>query len=176
MDEGFIERDGCCLAQLMRDEGTRRAPDGTHVAYRCPAGALTIGYGHNLDANPIEGLDALSCISEAQAREILTADAAAVAGRLDEEIPWWRRLNAPRQAVLLNMAFNMGVGKRAGVNERGERVPGKGLLGFENTLRAVREMLWKDARDGMLASKWAGQVGRRASRLAEQMLKGTWQE
>ena len=37
---------------------------------RCPAGALTIGYGHNLDANPIEGLDALSVISEARAREI----------------------------------------------------------------------------------------------------------
>lgn len=161
MAEQLVERDERCLAQLMRDEGTRRAPDGTHVAYRCPAGALTIGYGHNLDANPIEGLDALSCISEAQAREILTADAAAFAAALDEEIPWWRRLNAPRQAVLLNMAFNMGV---------------DGLLKFKNTLRAVREMRWKDARDGMLASKWAGQVGRRASRLAEQMLKGTWQE
>lgn len=161
MAEQLVERDERCLAQLMRDEGTRRAPDGTHVAYRCPAGALTIGYGHNLDANPIEGLDALSCISEAQAREILTADAAAFAAALDEEIPWWRRLNAPRQAVLLNMAFNMGV---------------DGLLKFKNTLRAVREMRWKDARDGMLASKWAGQVGRRASELAAQMMTGTWQE
>lgn len=156
-----VEQDEKCLAQLMRDEGARRAPDGSHVAYRCPAGALTIGYGHNLDANPIEGLDGLSAISEARAREILTADAAAFAAALDEEIPWWRRLEAPRQAVLLNMAFNMGVA---------------GLLEFRNTLRAVREMRWKDARDGMLASKWAGQVGRRASRLAEQMLKGTWQE
>mgnify|MGYP001546424810 CR=1 FL=1 len=156
-----VEQDEKCLAQLMRDEGTQRAPDGSHVAYRCPAGALTIGYGHNLDANPITGLDGLSAISEAQAREILREDAAAVAAILDEEIPWWRRLNEPRQAVLLNMAFNMGVA---------------GLLKFKNTLRAAREMRWKDARDGMLASKWAGQVGRRASRLAEQMLKGTWQE
>ena len=161
MDEQLIEHNERCLKQLMRDEGTQRAPDGSHVAYRCPAGALTIGYGHNLDANPIEGLGALSCISEARAREILTADAAAFAAALDEEMPWWRRLEAPRQAVLLNMAFNMGL---------------DGLLKFKNTLRAVREMRWKDARDGMLASKWAGQVGRRASRLAEQMLKGTWQE
>lgn len=161
MDEQLIERDERCLAQLMRHEGARRAPDGSHVAYRCPAGALTIGYGHNLDANPIEGLDGLSAISEARAREILTADAAAFAAALDEEIPWWRRLEAPRQAVLLNMAFNMGVA---------------GLLEFRNTLRAVREMRWKDARDGMLASKWAGQVGRRASELAAQMMTGTWQE
>ncbi len=160
MDEQFIERDGRCLAQLMRHEGAKRAPDGTHVAYYCPAGALTIGYGHNLDALPLPGLDELSCISEAQAREILREDAAAAAAILDEELPWWRSLNAPRQAVLLNMAFNMGVA---------------GLLKFKNTLRAVREMRWKDARDGMLASKWAGQVGRRASELAAQMLSGDWQ-
>ena len=83
-----------------------------------------------------------------------------VAAALDEEIPWWRRLNAPRQAVLLDMAFNMGA---------------EGLMSFRRTLRAVREQRWKDARDGMLASKWAGQVGRRASELAEQMMTGEWQ-
>ena len=156
-----IEQSEDFLVRLMRREGAKRAPDGSHVAYRCPAGALTIGYGHNLDANPIEGLDALSVISEARAREILIADAAVFAAALDEEIPWWRRLNAPRQAVLLDMAFNMGA---------------EGLLKFGNTLRAAREMRWKDARDGMLASKWAGQVGRRASELAEQMMTGKWPE
>ncbi|WP_304736858.1 glycoside hydrolase family protein [uncultured Desulfovibrio sp.] len=155
-----IERNEKFLAQLMRHEGTKRAPDGSHVAYRCPAGALTIGYGHNLDANPIDGLNAFSVMSEAQARKILLADVAAFAAALDEKMPWWRRLNAPRQAVLLNMAFNMGM---------------TSLLGFRRTLQAVREQRWKDARDGMLASKWAGQVGRRASELAEQMLTGQWQ-
>ena len=65
-----IEHNEIFLNRLMRHEGAKRAPDGSHVAYRCPAGALTIGYGHNLDANPIEGLDALSVISEARAREI----------------------------------------------------------------------------------------------------------
>ena len=156
-----IEQGEDFLVRLMRHEGAKRAPDGSHVAYRCPAGALTIGYGHNLDANPIEGLDALSVISEARAREILIADADVFAAALDKEIPWWRRLNAPRQAALLDMAFNMGVG---------------GLMSFRRTLRAVREQRWKDARDGMLASKWAGQVGRRASELAEQMMTGEWPE
>lgn len=154
-----IERNERFLTQLMRHEGAKRAPDGSHVAYPCPAGALTIGYGHNLDANPIEGLDAMSAISEERAREILIADAAVSAAALDEKIPWWRRLNAPRQAVILNMAFNLGVA---------------GLLGFRRTLQAVREQRWKDARNGMLVSKWAGQVGRRASELAEQMLSGDW--
>ena len=132
----LIEQNESFLKQLMRHEGTKRAPDGSHVAYRCPAGALTIGYGHNLDANPVKGLNAFSVISEARARKILIADAAVFAAALDKKMPWWRRLNAPRQAV--------------------------------------REQRWKDARDGMLASKWAGQVGRRASELAEQMLTGQW--
>ena len=156
----LIEQNESFLKQLMRHEGTKRAPDGSHVAYRCPAGALTIGYGHNLYANPVKGLNAFSVISEARARKILIADAAVFAAALDKKMPWWRRLNAPRQAVLLNMAFNMGMA---------------GLLGFRRTLQAVREQRWKDARDGMLASKWAGQVGRRASELAEQMLTGQWQ-
>ena len=155
-----IERNEKFLAQLMKHEGAQRAPDGSHEAYRCPAGALTIGYGHNLDANPIDGLDALSVISEAQARKILCADVDIFAAALDEKLPWWRELTEPRQAVLLNMAFNMGVA---------------GLLGFHRTLQAVREQRWKDARDGMLASKWAGQVGRRAPELANQMLTGEWQ-
>lgn len=157
----MIEQDERFLRQLMRHEGSHKDKRGRHVAYRCPAGALTIGYGHNLDALPLPGLDGLSCISEEQARQILREDVCAFAAILDEELPWWRSLNAPRQAVLLNMAFNMGV---------------DGLLKFKNTLRAVREMRWKDARDGMLASKWAGQVGRRAVELSRQMSTGEWQE
>ena len=82
-----------------------------------------------------------------------------MAAALDAKIPWWRKAGEARSAVLLNMAFNMGLA---------------GLLGFHATLQAVREGRWKDARDGMLASKWAGQVGRRASELAEQMVTGEW--
>lgn len=155
-----IEQHEKFLTQLMLHEGAKRASDGSHVAYLCPAGALTIGYGHNLNANPIEGLGSMSSISEARARLILREDAARTAKELDSSLPWWRELGEARQAVLLNMAFNMGE---------------TGLLGFRRTLQAVREQRWKDARDGMLASKWAGQVGRRASELAEQMLTGDWQ-
>lgn len=156
---GRIEENETLLRQLMRHEGTRRDRAGCHIAYRCPVGALTIGYGHNLDANPLPGLGEGSKLDEPRARKILREDLRLLAGELDNALPWWRQLSEARQAVLLNMAFNLGVG---------------GLLGFRRTLQAVREQRWQDARNGMLASKWAGQVGRRASELAEQMLAGDW--
>ncbi len=157
---GRIEENETLLKQLMRHEGAKRDRAGCHVAYRCPAGALTIGYGHNLDARPLAGLGEGAKIDEPRARKILFEDVRMLGVALDRALPWWRKAGEARSAVLLNMAFNMGTA---------------GLLGFRRTLQAVREQRWKDARDGMLASKWAGQVGRRASELAEQMLTGQWQ-
>ncbi|KVE27262.1 lysozyme [Burkholderia singularis] len=75
---------------------------------------------------------------------------------LDRNLPWWRSLDSVRQRVLMNMAFNMG---------------GK-LLTFVNTLAAMKRGDYAAAADGMLASKWAGQVGARATRLAAMMRSG----
>lgn len=68
--------------------------------------------------------------------------------------------NDARQAVLISMAYQMGV---------------DGLAEFKNTLKAVAEKRWQDAKNGMLGSKWARQTPYRASRQAEQMLTGNWQ-
>jgi lysozyme len=76
---------------------------------------------------------------------------------LDKSIPWWRTLTPNRQAVLTNMCFNLGIG---------------GLLGFNNTLAFIASGDWERAANGMLASKWAKQVGRRAIELSELMRKG----
>jgi len=47
-----------------------------------------------------------------------------------------------------------------------------GLLGFKNTLEFTKVGDWERAANGMLASKWAKQVGRRAIELSELMRKG----
>ena len=47
-----VEESAAFLSQLKRHEGEHRE-GGRHVAYRCPAGALTIGWGHNLDARKL---------------------------------------------------------------------------------------------------------------------------
>ncbi len=61
------------------------------------------------------------------------------------------------KSVLLKMCFNLGIG---------------GLLEFNNTLAFIAAGDWERAANGMLASKWAKQVGRRAIELSELMRKG----
>lgn len=148
------------IAQLKRHEGTKRDSSGNHIAYRCTAGALTIGYGHNLDANPVPGINANSKLNDDQANRLLITDVLAVQKSLEANIPWAFKLDPARYAVLVNLAFNIGVG---------------GLLGFKNTLAFIHVGDYKNAASNMLKSKWASQVGKRATELVEQMRSGVWQ-
>ena len=78
--------------------------------------------------------------------------------QLLNEIPdVYNGLDEVRQSVLLNMCFNLGI---------------KGLLEFKNTLAFIDAGDWERAANGMLASKWAKQVGKRAIELSELMRKG----
>lgn len=130
-------------AELIRDEGVKLKP------YRDTVGKLTIGVGRNLDDVGI---------SEAEAAHLLDGDIERTARALDKALPWWRNLDDVRQRVVLNMAFNMGINS---------------LRRFKNTLAAIQAGKYEDAATGMLASKWAQQVGQRAQRLASMMRKGT---
>jgi lysozyme len=135
--------DAQVLAQeLLRDEELRLKP------YRDTVGKLTIGVGRNLEDRGITRDEAL---------ELLEHDITRVAAELDAALPWWRTLSEPRQRVLANMAFNLGT---------------QGLLEFQHTLGLVRAGKYSEASDAMLQSKWAHQVGPRASRLAVMMRDG----
>ena len=129
--------------QLVRHEGLRLKP------YRCTAGKLTIGYGRNLE----------DCgISQSEANVLLDNDIQNCEKQLLDEIPEiYNGLDEIRKSVLLNMCFNLGIG---------------GLLEFNNTLAFIAAGDWERAANGMLASKWAKQVGRRAIELSELMRKG----
>ncbi|WP_294138335.1 glycoside hydrolase family protein [Sphingomonas sp.] len=160
-------------AEVIRDEDERLR------VYRCTSNKQTIGIGRNLDDVGISaaetkalGITTASCIAKGitreQSRALFANDIGRVEADLDRALPWWRTLSDARQRVMLNMTFNMGIGRRAAPGK-----PAKGMLSFEGgTLRAVREGRWADAAKGMLASKWAGQVGARANRLAAMMLAG----
>lgn len=128
--------------QLVIDEGLRLKP------YQDTVGKWTIGVGRNLDDVGI---------SKPEAMMLLGADIDAACAALDKSLPWWRGMSDARQQVLANMCFNLGI----------ER-----LLGFKNTLAAMQAGRYDEAANGMLASKWALQVGQRARRLADMMKKG----
>jgi lysozyme len=115
--------------------------------YRCTAGKLTIGVGRNLDDKGISKKEALVLL-ENDIQECI-ADLAT--------FPWFDRLDSVRQMVLIDFRFNLGPA---------------GFRGFRNTIKAISEQRYGDAADGMLASKWASQVKRRAVRLARMMRTG----
>lgn len=131
--------------QLKRDEGVRLK------VYADSVGKLTIGTGRNLSDVGI---------SESEAMLLLQNDLAAVSIALERAFPWTSGLDEVRRAVLLNMAFNMGVG---------------GLAGFKDFLAKVQSGDYAGAAQAMLQSKWAEQVGSRAQRLSIQMQIGEYQ-
>jgi lysozyme len=122
-------------------------------AYRDSEGYWTIGCGRLIDQSKGGGL------APDEIDYLLNNDIRKSSEAVFKALPWAKALNEPRQAVLIGMAFQMGV---------------SGLLGFRATLQAVREERYADAKRGMLASLWAKQTPGRARRLAEQMLTGEW--
>lgn len=134
-------------AQLRRDEGVKR-----HL-YFDSEGYATIGVGRLIDGRRGGGL------RDSEIEQLLANDITATLSELRNKIPWFGSLDKPRQGVLANMAFNLGVA---------------GLLGFRKTLALVERGDYDAASVEMLDSKWARQVGQRAQRLAQQMRSGKW--
>ena len=121
--------------------------------YADSLGNLTIGVGHLVDKAkggklPEDIIDAL-----------LDHDIRVHAEELRRELPWVKDLDPVRYAVLVDMAFNLGV---------------PGLLLFRNTLGAIKAGDMAGAAESMLKSRWATQVGSRAKRLAGMLVSGQW--
>ena len=133
------------LEQLIRDEGARFFP------YIDSVGKISIGIGRNLtDVG----------ISKDEALQMLTNDVKVATDDLEKALPWAQGLDEVRHAALVNMTFNMGIGR---------------LCGFTKFLTALEAGDYKTARNEMLDSQWAKQVGRRAQRLAIQIDSGEFQ-
>jgi lysozyme len=136
-------------AQIERDEGL------SLTAYPDPLSGgepYTVGWGcTGPDIGPTtvwtqeQAVAALQERLEANQTALLTA------------LPWVAQLTPPRQRVLSNMQYNMGL---------------NGLLGFRHMLAACQAGQYSQAAEQMLSSHWANQVPQRATRLAEQMESG----
>ena len=100
-------------------------------------------------------------ISRGSAEMLLYLDVKALAKELDDKLPWWRKMEEPRQAVLLNLAFNMGV---------------PSLMGFKRFLAAAGSENWNSAAYERGDSRWAEQVKHRSRELITQFALGAWQE
>lgn len=130
--------------QLRRDEGVKKFP------YRDTVGKITIGCGRDLSD---VGL------SDSEIEILLQNDIQNITAQLNERLPYFQALDVVRQAVLINLGFNLGF---------------RGLEGFQNMLTAFAKGDWETAATEMLSSKWAAQVKDRATRLAQQTRTGIW--
>ena len=145
------------LEQLKKHEGYRQ-----HV-YKDTMGLDTIGYGYCLSRNPLKLTDnelniyRKEGIKEPTAAYILMNCIDEFRKTLLVKIEGFNNLDEVRQNVLINMAFNIGIG---------------GLLKFKNTLAHIRSGQYELAAAEMLDSTWARQVHGRAKELALQMKTG----
>ncbi|MGH9992851.1 MAG: glycoside hydrolase family protein [Nitrososphaera sp.] len=127
-------------------------------AYQDSLGYWTIGVGRLIDKR--RG----GKITKEEAQFLLDNDIKRVMAEVHKALPWvltpaplGAAMNEARQDVLYNMAFNLGT---------------EGLLKFRTTLARIASGEYESAARAMLLSKWATQVGGRATELSEQMRTG----
>ena len=134
--------------QLRREEGS------IPHAYQDHLGCWTIGVGRLIDQRKGGGL------SPDEVDLLLSNDVDRVKRQVRDALPWVDELDNPRHAVVIGMGFQLGVA---------------GLLGFRQTLAAVKDGRYAAAAGLMLISRWAQQTPERAMRMAKQMETGAWQ-
>jgi len=139
--------------QLKQHEGLRLRP------YRCPAGRLTIGYGHNCEANPLpehigQYLAEHGCITEKMADELLDRDIFNAVKDCRKLYPAFDAFLPPKQNALIDMIFNLGY---------------SGLRKFTTTNLFINAGRWRDAAENLKRTKWYGQVGNRAKTICKML-------
>jgi len=113
-------------------------------------GIPTVGVGHNLRDKPLP---------DAVVDLLYRLDFDEHVDECDKHIPWWRGLDEVRQAALVDLMFNMGWTT---------------LSQFKATLPAFQRKDYEAAAQGLEASLWFKQVGRRGPRVVAMVRTGEW--
>jgi lysozyme len=129
-----------------------------------PTGNRTWGIGYNVASRglgPLQvmlnrAIDDKGTATEEECRDVLVQDIGRIEISIQMFWPFFTKLDEVRQRVVIDMAYNLGFK----------------VLEFKNAMKAVEKRDWSAAAREMHKSKWAGQVGQRADRLARMMLTG----
>jgi lysozyme len=146
------------IEQLKRHEGLR-------LYVYDDATGREIRKGSRVQGHPTIGVGRLLTsargLSTIEIEMLLENDIEVVVDELNRNVPWWNELNEARQAVMVNLCFNLGWPR---------------LSLFENMLDAAEKGNWDRASDELMDSKWFSQVGLRGLELVEQLRTGAWQD
>lgn len=137
------------IDSIKENEGFR-----DHI-YKDTLGFDTIGYGFKCDSLTRDELELNGGIIEPMSKEvadkILKKKLAKLTSKVYDAIPWLNNSPKEVQEVVIEMAYQMGVG---------------GVLKFKNTLNFIKENDYKNASSNMMKSLWAKQTPNRAKKLA----------
>lgn len=117
--------------------------------YTDSTGHLTVGIGRNLTDRGISTTEALYLLDD---------DVLYFTNKLNHYLPFFSDLSESRKIALIDMCFNLGV---------------QGLLNFTQMIAELEAGNYENAAKEMLESKWAQQVGERATTLANIMRTDT---
>lgn len=137
--------------QLEIDEGRKLRVYLDHLGYP------TVGIGHLIkDSSPerVQGLSVGDKITEEECHELFIQDISIAVGDCKIIFDEWDTFPSEAQEILVNMLFNLGRPR---------------FLTFKKMIAAVYDKDWKRAAEEMADSRWAGQVGARATRLIKRM-------
>ena len=129
-------------------ESLREEEGWSSTIYKCTQGHWTIGYGRNVD--PHTGIG----ISREEGEFMLRSDVMRTIEELDNAFPFFSELDQPRTAVLIELAFQLGLPT---------------LRKFSNMLAALWAGDTARAAEELLNSRYARQVPARANRYAERL-------
>ena len=141
---------------VQKHEGCRLVP------YTDTPGHVTVGWGHNCDAMPLDPSLYLpdGSITQETADSVFSDDLVrATVPLINNCTPWYQSLGPVRQAVLQDLSFNMGWPT---------------LSTFKTFLGCVSAGNYQAAADDLLGTLWARQVGIRATEDAALMASGAW--
>ncbi len=148
------------------EEGLKLKP------YKDTAGKWTIGYGRNLDDNPLNPAEIAAVsngkedwdifkdgITEEGANYLLERGVDKVENILMKELPWFINLDSVRKAAILDMAFNMGIA---------------GLMKWGPTLLLMKNNQWADVVRHIKKSFAFTKLPVRYARISNMFITGQW--
>ena len=135
--------------QLKIDEGVKYEVYDDHLGYK------TFGIGHLVTPKDKEyGAAVGTPVSEERVNEVFNSDVDIYISEAKKVFPDLDNKPEEVQQVVVNMCFNMGAPR---------------LSQFKKFIQAINDELWTTASVEMLDSRWAKQVGVRATRLSDRI-------
>ena len=132
------------------------------IPYTCPAGAKTIGWGHNIDANGLpSGIGAYLVlngkITLEMAEQLLEDDVSRSLEDIKSLLPDFDKYSENRRNALTDWIFQLGRTKAAM---------------FKITLKMIKDEHWDMAADNLMLSKWYKQSGKRSKEICKMLRDG----